>query len=389
MIDGITSRLTVLNIGTDKTENIKGLRLKPICEDFYSVRGSLHKYINDGLHNANDFYLSDLKNTLNMLSDEIGLNADICPLNGFEFGVNIKLSINPNNALKRLILHKSNQGNNSKDYKEFDYKNHSFKFYNKSGLTKIEPYNSENILRIEVKVSKMPYIRKKGIYLKLLSDLLDVSVWERLEKILINTINECLFIDFSENEVKQLSQNNLIKYLEFCNPLYWEKLYNDTRKNRNKYCRERLKCEEFISKFSKSTLKTDIINLISYKCKELRDTSKTNDIIKKWDKITIIQSSTKPDECNKITYKINCNYVPEELNTITYCKSCGKSILNPRKGQMYCSSKIVGYNQAHKCRNNNSNPRNNTLRSIKKVLSIPLMFELSETIAPEKKMYLR
>jgi len=154
MIDNVTTNLTVLNIGIETPEKVKGLRIRPIRDNFYSVRGSFHKYKNEGLHNADDFFMSDLKNTLNQLSDEIGLNADNTPLNGFEFGVNIKLPTNPNNVLNRLILHKSNQANNSKDYKEFDYINHSFKFYNKSGLTNIEPYHSENILRVEVKVNK-------------------------------------------------------------------------------------------------------------------------------------------------------------------------------------------------------------------------------------------
>ncbi len=103
MIDSVTSNLTVLNIGIEKPDKVKGLRIRPIKDNFYSVRGSLHKYSNEGLHNADDFQFSDLKKTLNQLSDEIGLNADIAPLNGFEFGVNIKLPTNPNNALNRLI----------------------------------------------------------------------------------------------------------------------------------------------------------------------------------------------------------------------------------------------------------------------------------------------
>jgi hypothetical protein len=388
MIDSIKTNLTVLNIGIEKPEKVKGLRIRPIKDNFYSVRGSLHKYSNEGLHNADDFQLSDLKNTLNLLSNEIGLNADITPLNGFEFGVNIKLPTNPNNALNRLILHKSNQANNSKDYKEFDYKNHSFKFYNKSGLTNIEPYHSENILRVEVKVNKMTYIQQKGVYCKCIADLLDVAVWERLEQILIETMQECLFIDFSTNEINKLSTKNRFKYLEYNNPLYWERLYNETRANRNRYSRERAKCEAFICQYSKSTLKTNIINLISSKCKELRDISKANEIVKKWDKITVFQSINKPRDWDKITYKINSNSVPSRTNSETHCKGCGRIIPNPRKGQLYCSANVVGYNEAHKCRNNNSNIRNNTKRSIRRVLSIPLMFDLSEIIAPEKRMYL-
>jgi hypothetical protein len=389
MIDNVTTKPVVLNIGTDKPETVKGIRIRPIKDNFYSMRGSFHKHKNDGLHNADDYSLSDFKNTLNQLSNEFGLNADIAPLNGFEFGVNIKLPTNPNNVLNRLILHKTETGNRQKEYKEFRYNNHTFKIYNKSELTDIEPYQSSNILRVEVRVKRMEFIRKqKKLYLKRLSDLLDVAVWERLEKILIETIQECLFIDFSENEIMKLSNSNEKLYLKYANPLFWERLYSETRQNRNKYTRERAKCEAFINQYSKSTLKTDIIKLITAKCTELRDIEKTNEVVKKWDKLTIIQTTKESENWDKLTRIYKDNLYQTTPTIETRCKGCGRIIENPRKGQLYCSAKVVGYNEAHKCRNNNSNPRNNTKKSIRRVLSIPLLFDLSETIAPEKRMYL-
>lgn len=389
MVDNVTTKHVVLNIGTDKPETVKGLRIRPIKDNFYSVRGSFHKYKNEGLHNADDYSLSDFKNTLNQLSNEFGLNADIAPLNGFEFGVNIKLPTNPSNALNRLILHKTEIGNRQKEYKEYEYNNHTFKIYNKSELTEIEPYQSGNILRIEIRVERMEYILKqKQLYLKRISDLLDVAVWERLETVLIETIQECLFIDFSEKEIRKLSNENEKLYLKYANPLFWERLYSETRRNRNKYTRERAKCEAFINQYSNSTLKTDIVNLISAKCTELRDIEKANEVVKRWDKLTIIQTTNKPEKWDKLTRIYKDNLYQPTAPTETLCKGCGRIIPNPRKGQLYCSANIVGYNEAHKCRNNNSNIRNNTKRTIRRVLSIPLMFDLSDTIAPDKRMYL-
>jgi hypothetical protein len=392
MIDFIYSKHVVLSIGTDKPEIVKGLRIKPIKDNFYSVRGSLHKYKNDGLHNADDYYLSDFKNTLNQLSDDFDLNADIAPLNGFEFGVNIKLPTNPKNALERLILHKTEIGDRKKDYKKFEYNNHSFKFYNKSGLTKIEPYKSGNILRIEIRVDKMEFIRnQKHVYLTRISDLLDVAVWEQLEKILIETINECLIIDFSKKEVSLLSTDNHIQYLKYVNSSFWERIYNETRKNRNKYTRERAKCEEFISQYSKSTLKIDIINLIRAKCKELRDISKTNEVVKKWDKLTIIQTINEPEKWDKLTRKIRGQNVPTEPtepDNVKHCISCGKIIPNPRKNSKFCSELING-KDGKQCRNKNSNPRNNTIRAYKHIIDKnPLLFDITIYIAPDKRKYL-
>lgn len=262
-------------------------------------------------------------------------------------------------------MHKTEAGNRKKGYKEFVYNNYSFKFYNKSGLTKIELYQSENILRIEIRVKRMEFIRKqKHLYLTRMSDLLDVAVWERLEQLLIKTINDCLIIDFSANEIKKLSNENEILYLKYTNPFFWERLYSETRKNRNKYIRERAKCEAFINQYSKSTLKTDIINLIKDKCAELRDISKAKEVVKKWDKLTIIQVTNESEKWDKLTRKYEVKMYQPIPDNATCCKGCGRIIQNPRKGQLYCSAKEVGYNEAHKCRNNDSNIRNNAKRSI-------------------------
>ncbi|MFZ4799473.1 MAG: hypothetical protein ACOYMA_18380 [Bacteroidia bacterium] len=385
MIDGFKTWNAKTNLEIENF-NYNGLRLNRNPDGGYCINGSLHKFSNDGLHNANDYFLSDFKNTLNRLFDDIGLNPDITNVNGFEFGVNIKLPMNPNNTLNRLILHKSNAGAVQKNYKEFGYKNYSFKIYNKSELTDIEPYQYENIMRVEVKVYRMEHVKKVLTY-KRLSDLLDVAVWERLETLLIETVNECLIVDFSEKEKNKLSEKEKNKYLKYINRTYWIDLHNDLKK----YSRERERCNKFVKLHSKSTLKTDIINLISVKCKELRDEKTTNEIIKKWDKLTVFETEKKIQKCPKLTTRINEQFSPSdtyENDNVKCCKSCGKIIQNPRVNQSYCSAKVVGYNQAHKCRNSNSNPRNNAKKTIRRILSIPLMFDLADSITPEERKFL-
>jgi len=386
MIDGFKCwhAKTDLNI---ETLNFNGLRISKNKHDGYVINGSLHKFSNGGEHNADDYFLSDFKNTLNQLFEEIGLNPEITIVNGFEFGCNIKLPFNPNEALQRIILHKFNSGNNKRNYKEFEYKNYSFKIYNKSELTNIEPFQSGNILRVEVKVSRMEYLKNKFVYCKVLSDLLEVSVWERLEQILIETINECLFIDLLESEINGLSNKETIMYLKYINPLFWENLHE----NRKMYSRERERCETFLKRHSKSTLKTDIVKLISAKCYELRDKTISETIVKKWDEITVFQSENKTANCPEITIKINGQYETKELikkEGLKHCLTCGRVIPNPRFNQSYCSAKQVGYEQAHKCRNSNSNPRNNARTSFQSLISIPLLFDLNEFIESDKLKFL-
>jgi len=393
MIDGISLKNAVLSIGTTGIEKVNGLIFTHKVDEFYYVRGSLHKYNNKGLHNADDFYLSDLKKSLNLLNEKTGLNPETTVLNGFEIGVNIKLQMNPNNALKCIILHKTNTGNweEKRDGKVFGYDNYTNKFYNKSARTKEEPYHSENILRIEVSIDKMKHISDVMTYQKL-SDLLDVELWKRFEKILIETIQDCLIIDFTDDEINQLTDKERIKYGDYINTDYWHSLYDipkgkrsyESVKKRANYNREREDCNKFINQHSKSTLKNDILNLISVKCKELRDVSVANEIKKKWYKLPTFEIG------NSTNYHVDkkgiCTTATE--TTEPRCISCGRIIKNPRKGQLYCSAKVVGYNEAHKCRNNNSNIRNNTKRSIRRVLSIPLLFDFTDYIASDKRKYL-
>lgn len=414
MIDNLKSwhaktSLEVLNF------NYNGLRLNRNRLGDYSIVGSLHKFSNDGLHNADDYFLSDFKNTLNKLFEDIELNPDITAINGFEFGVNIKLPFSPNRALQRLILYKGSSGTQKNYYKEFAYNDYTFKIYNKSELTKIDPYRQGNILRIEIKIHKMKHLKKEMTY-KRLSDLLDVEVWKSLELVLIETINECLIIDFTELEESNLNDKDKIKYLQYINPMYWVNLHE----NKVNYCRERKRCTEFVKLNSCSTLKNDIINLISAKCQELRDEEKTNSIPKKWDKLTayqdksqnvkcnelpVLEISNKNKKCNELpVFEVdkeiaNCNELPikikgefiaitpTETGGLKHCKGCGKIIPNPLNNQVFCGESKVGEKAAHKCRNKDSNTRNNTKRAIRKVLSIPLLFDLSETITPNKLKY--
>ncbi len=386
MIDGFKSWNVITNI-TDDSLNYNGLRFKVNQFGGFVVSGSLHKFSNGGNHNANDYLFTDFLDTLNQLHTELNINPDITQINGFEFGVNIKLPTNPETVLNRLILYKSNSGaNNSKSYKEFKFSDYSFKIYDKSALTKIEPYQSGDILRIEVNVNSMKYFKKKesSLHCNLLSDLLDVAVWERLENILINCIGDCLFIELTTKEINQLSAKERERYLSYINPAYW----NELHRNRQKYCREKQRCVKFLNKHSNSTLKTDLINLVRVKCKELRNVTESEKLFKMWNKLPVFKINLERSKCNELPIKINKESVTSTHEQLTSCKGCGNVIENPRKGQMYCSAKVVGYNEAHQCRNNNSNPRNNTKKSIRRVLSIPLMFDLSETIAPEKRMYL-
>ena len=380
MIDGINSYMVKTNIDEPELK-YNGLTFRENKFGCYTMSGSLHYFHNGGKHNANDFKYTDLRDVIKQLYVELSINPDITPINGFEFGVNIKLPTTPDRVLKCVILYGNNTGQRKPGSLEFQFENYRLKIYNKSAIPRRNEFQNDNLLRVEVAIKRMKHLKGK-VYIKRLSDLLDLHVWKRLEQILIETFSECLIIDVPKTNLDALSDKDLLRYKDFINPLYWD----DLRANKRRYYNKKKQCNEFINRIGGNDLKENLITLIRNKCRELRNVTESE----KWDFLPEFQLAEKTPKGDFLPIKIIQGISPTnpEQPTTIYCKGCGRVIENPRVGQRFCSAKVVGYENAHRCRNNTTNPRHNTQRTIKRILSIPLLFDLSETIAPDKRMYL-
>ena len=86
---------------TDRVDVTTG-EIRKLC----NLHGSLHKYANGGLHNADSFRLSDLCRVLTELKEVYGINSDITRLYSVEFGVNLKLPYDPQRILKAIRMYK-------------------------------------------------------------------------------------------------------------------------------------------------------------------------------------------------------------------------------------------------------------------------------------------
>lgn len=385
MIDGINSFMVKTNIDKPKYES-NGLTFRENKFGCYTMSGSLHYFHNGGRHNANDMKFTDLQEVIKQLNFELSINPDITPIQRFEFGVNIKLPTTPDRVLECVILYGNNIGQRKPGSLVFPFQNYRLKIYNKSVIPKGNEFKDDNILRVEVKIIKMKHLKgkKMKVAIKTMSDLLDLHVWERLEQILIETFEECLIIDVPKTNLDALSDKDLLKYKDYINPIYWGRL----RANKRRYYNKKKQCNEFLKRIGGNDLKQILIDMIRDKCRELRNVTENQ----KWDFLPEFHSAEKTQKEDFLPIKIIQGISPTnptnpEQPTI-YCKGCGRVIENPRVGQRFCSAKVVGYENAHRCRNNTTNPRHNTQRTIRRILSIPLLFDLSETIAPEKRMYL-
>ena len=135
-------------------------------------------------------------------------------------------------------------------------------------------------------------------------------------------------------------------------------------------------------------MSNDLTQLINQKIDLLCDLERATAIPKNWDKFTESVSSINGVNGDVFTLKINGDNVPQSETTVVRCCGCGRVIPNPRRGQRFCSAKVVGYSQAHRCRNMVSNPRNNTKRSFVRIVSDPVLFNVIETIRTDRRRFL-
>ena len=132
--------------------------------------GSLHKYHNGGSHNYDNFYLKGIKEVLNDLQNKFNIHPSCCVLKNAEVGVNVKLEVSPNDVLEACLLHKTSVFERMRytgggRYIQCKHSQYIVKIYNKTqqylnrGLAP-----EKNILRFELKFTKMEYFNSLGIY---------------------------------------------------------------------------------------------------------------------------------------------------------------------------------------------------------------------------------
>jgi hypothetical protein len=252
-----TSRSTGL---INYSGEFKGLKVELFTSGRIQIAGSLHKYYNDGLHNWNDFTVSNLKDVLNSLQSDLNINPFKASINNLEFGVNVFNAFCPNDLINDLLCFKWAQFNimglkgqgQGKECKAF--KQYFVKIYNK-GLQYNQP---QNILRIEKKVVTMFALKFGQLNL---SDLLNPDLWEHCQKELINMVNDILINE--PIDINALTKNEQRIYNTVVNQSNWAYFSKDQRK-RNKKAFNKI-----ISKYGKEQYRPAILKLINDKFSEL------------------------------------------------------------------------------------------------------------------------
>jgi hypothetical protein len=203
-----------------KKASYKSLEFRIYETGTITLSGSLHKYWNSGAHNYNDFDLDAFRWVLKDLNTTFNIVAENCILRCLEIGVNIIPPIATNHFLDYCFLHKTlpfeyKHNSDEGKYKQVKHSQYIIKIYNKALHYKKNFRDIETeILRFEIKYTKMQKLNERGIYN--LNDLLNYGL-HNFKNELLKEFNNILFYD---NTIQSKSKS----LPNYKNPIYWTDL---------------------------------------------------------------------------------------------------------------------------------------------------------------------
>jgi len=237
----------------------KGLTFTVYETGRVEIKGSLHKYWNNGVHNYNDFSFEAVQSVIEDLRLKFGVDSFLARISNLEIGLNINTPFEPKGLLDRVLAYNNSQFNKmvikgnglGKEVLKQQYK---IKIYDK-GSQYLQP---QKILRFEKKYIKMINLREGVITL---SDLGHLGFAQLCLNQLIDSFDNVVITETIN--LKSLTKCDFRIY-EFCNnPLNWERM---NRKKRHRY---KQKFEFIISEFGKEALKKTIRTLLLAKAMDL------------------------------------------------------------------------------------------------------------------------
>ncbi len=204
--------------------------------------------------NGNDFNLTKIIEVREHLENLFDCRPKNLIFQNIEFGVNIRIPFNPKKILNGLLLHKgvSFEFRLKGNYAQSMHSLFIFKIYNKG----IQYGMIDDILRVELKVTKMKEIEKSGI--KTFADINEVTL-NRMTSLLLSRWNEILLYEFTIRK-KELTKIENQKLSQYSNPRYWE---NELKPNHRDRHKKRLR--KITSQHS-DNIQSQIYQLIKEKC---------------------------------------------------------------------------------------------------------------------------
>jgi hypothetical protein len=216
------------------------------------IKGSLHYYFNNGLHNANDFNIYDCIGTIEQIRELFKLDLFKCKLINLEYGVNINPDIKVDDLVQNLIYHEKRQF--TRPTTHFNYKiagNEAYKQIKAYDKSVQFPKQCLNTFRFEVKTKQAKFINRLGLFT--LQDLTKKKCYNNLINSLVSEWNNVLLFDKSKDVA-----------INFFNTDFWEDILKNG--NRNKFNNQK---KRYYNKLGTDNLHSNIKKRIVQKTKYL------------------------------------------------------------------------------------------------------------------------
>jgi hypothetical protein len=244
--------------------------------------------------NYGDFSMYDIRRAIDEMAKTFHFEPLEAHYNFIEFGVNIEVSEDPSILIRNLLLYKQRAFEllpiTRAGYgKQCRLEQFTIKLYNKS-LQYHLPYN---LLRFEVKVTRMEFLKKYGIDSITMADLQRTEVYSKVLVMLLDVFNQILIVnpDFNSDVISNPRDKDLVSHGIY--PEYWQKL-------------PRQRKSEQIKRFDDLVGSTQLKRQLSEKIKE-----KWNQLLNP-DKITTfneLQLEANPDKITTFDGKHSVNPV--------------------------------------------------------------------------------
>jgi hypothetical protein len=241
---------------------------------------------------------------------------------------------------------------------------YSIKIYDKGNQYSL-PFE---LVRFEQKVTCGKYIRRMGIVN--LSDLLLPEVWHQLSTELIK-MQQALIMREPSIKSELLTTKRRLFIANAGNPIYWQQLSP----------KERLKAKnmlaEYVHKFGTADQKNELKTTFQQTFDRILPDLKKGYV---FPEVLPHRNDERQNEKRvRLTCSINYGKHSQVDSAIDdhserKCATCGRDIVGQKKGSKFCSEKLFG-KAAKKCRNIDSNPRNNYSRAIMRIERDPLLFD--------------
>jgi hypothetical protein len=367
---------------TDAREAVyRGMTFTSFPSGRITLHGSWHKYHHNGT-NWQDFTLHEFRETVRDFCETFRLDPARMQLLQLEAGANVTPPRPTSETLRAFVCNgKGNAFGPMRSIKgkplglELYLTDYGLKVYDKGKQFGL----SEQRLRYERKFTSWCKFRDET-RISVLSDLLHVEAWQTLAGLVTDSLDNLVIREPSVDTGK-LSPAAQLFYADAGRPGYWS---GKGPKERHR-ARERMR--RIVRECGTGDLHEDLRTRIDAKLRELIHPSQPEKI---GDVFHEIPEGCETEKRGRFPTSVNGGKYPlthtqtekgeraatSDEFTARKCRTCGRDISNQRPGSVFCSERLHG-RAAKRCRNADSNPRNNDLRKLQRIEGDPLLFDHS------------